>query len=339
MLFPILPSLSLWQRILMVCLLLTLLLMVSVFLGLIVGSTGQNLYEVLKVLLGMGNPASTLADIIWRIRLPRVILAALAGAVLSLGGLVFQTLLRNALAEPYILGISGGSAVGAIIGILMGFSRESGVAFCAFVGSMITLFLLLMMTSGKWMLKKDDMILSGVMVNAFCSAIIMFLISLTQDARLHNILFWLMGDFSMSDTQQVLRLLWILMPCFVILFLLARPLNLLLLGEEMAASMGVDVRWVSIVLLTVTSLMVSATVCYCGLLGFVGLVIPHLLRMRLGSDHRMLIPASMIGGGAYLLLCDLIARTLPSQGEMPVGVVTAMIGAPMFIFLLHRSKR
>ncbi len=338
MLFPISPSLSLWRRILMVCLLLTLLLMASVFLGLAVGSTGQNLHEVLKVLFGMGNPASTLADIIWRIRLPRVILAALAGAVLSLGGLVFQTLLRNALAEPYILGISGGSAVGAIIGILMGLSRETGVAFCAFVGSMVTLFLLLMMTSGKWTLKKDDMILSGVMVNAFCSAIIMFLISLTQDARLHNILFWLMGDFSMSDTPQVLRLLWILMPCFVILFLLARPLNLLLLGEEMAAGMGVDVRWVSVVLLTVTSLMVSATVCYCGLLGFVGLVIPHLLRMRLGSDHRLLIPACMIGGGAYLVICDLIARTLPSQGEMPVGVVTAMIGAPMFIFLLHRSR-
>jgi iron complex transport system permease protein len=331
--------LPLLKRMWAVWLLLALLFMVSVFLGLSIGSTGQNMKQVLALLSGYGDPDSTAANILWRIRLPRVLLAALVGATLSLGGLVFQALLRNSLAEPYILGISGGSAVGAIIGILLGLSRFPGVALLAFAGSMATLLLVLAITSGKAAMKKDALILAGVMVNAFCSSVIMFLLSLSQDSRLHNILFWLMGDLSMSDTRQILILSLTLLPCFALLFLLARPMNLLLMGEEMAANMGVNVRLVSIVLLVVTSFMVSATVCHSGLLGFVGLVMPHLLRLSFGPDHRLLAPSCILGGAAYLVLCDLLARSLPAQGEMPVGVITAMIGAPLFIFLLLRSNR
>jgi iron complex transport system permease protein len=176
------------------------------------------------------------------------------------------------------------------------------------------------------------------MVNAFCSAIIMFLVSLTQDARLHNIIFWLMGDFSLVDIWQVGLLSTILVPCFVFLFWLSNVMNLLLLGKEMAQSMGVHVKAVTLALLATTSLMVSATVSHCGLLGFVGLVTPHLLRLVLGPDHRVLVPACVMGGGAYMVLCDLLARVLPEQGEIPAGVITALIGAPLFIFLLKRSK-
>jgi iron complex transport system permease protein len=333
------PARPLLQRILAVSLLLALLLVISAFLGLSMGSTGRGIREVLALLAGYGDPHSTMASIVWRIRLPRVILAALVGATLSLGGLVFQALLRNSLAEPYILGISGGSAVGAIIGILFGLSRFPGVALSAFAGSMATLFLVLIIASGKLAMKKDALVLAGVMVNAFCSSVIMFLISLTQDARLHNILFWLMGDLSMSTTPEILVLAASLFPCFVLLFLFARPMNLLLMGEEMAANMGVNVRFVSTVLLVTTSFMVSATVCHSGLLGFVGLVMPHLLRLLFGPDHRLLVPSCLLGGAAYLVLCDLLARSLPAQGEMPVGVITAMIGAPLFIFLLQRSRR
>ena len=327
------------RRILTVSLLLALFLGISVWLGLSIGSTGQNLKEVFTLLTGYGEPDATLANIVWRIRLPRVLLAALAGATLSLGGLVFQAILRNPLAEPYILGISGGAAIGAIIGILLGLSRFPGVALLAFGGCMATLFLVLVIASVKLSLKQDSLILAGVMVNAFCSSVIMFLLSLTQDARLHNILFWLMGDLSLSDARQTLILAASLLPCFVLLFLMARPMNLLLLGEEMAASMGVNVRLVSLVLVVVSSFMVSATVCQSGLLGFVGLVTPHLLRLLFGPDHRVLVPACILGGGAYLVWCDLLARFLPAQGEMPVGVITAIIGAPLFIFLLQRSKR
>jgi iron complex transport system permease protein len=322
-----------------VSLLLGLLLIISAFLGLSMGSTEQNIRQILAVLAGHADQYPTLSSIVWRIRLPRVLLAALVGATLSLGGLVFQALLRNPLAEPYILGVSGGSAVGAIIGILLGMSPFPGVAFFAFAGSMATLLLVLLIASTRSAMKKDTLILAGVMVNAFCSSVIMFLISLTQDSRLHNILFWLMGDLSMSDTHRTLMLLFALLPCFAALFLLARPMNILLMGEEMAANMGVDVRLIPLVLLLVTSFMVSVVVCYTGLLGFVGLVMPHLLRLLFGPDHRLLVPACILGGATYLILCDLLARSLPSQGEMPVGVITAMVGAPLFILLLRRSRR
>jgi iron complex transport system permease protein len=327
------------KRMLAVSLLLGLLLIISAFLGLSMGSTEQNIKQILAVLAGHADQYPTLSSIVWRIRLPRVLLAALVGATLSLGGLVFQALLRNPLAEPYILGVSGGSAVGAIIGILLGMSPFPGVAFFAFAGSMATLLLVLLIASTRSAMKKDTLILAGVMVNAFCSSVIMFLISLTQDSRLHNILFWLMGDLSMSDTHRTLMLLVALLPCFAALFLLARPMNILLMGEEMAANMGVDVRLIPLVLLLVTSFMVSVVVCYTGLLGFVGLVMPHLLRLLFGPDHRLLVPACILGGATYLILCDLLARSLPSQGEMPVGVITAMVGAPLFILLLRRSRR
>ncbi len=315
------------------------LLILSIFLGLSMGSSGNGADAVFKSLFGMYEADSMLHTIIWRIRFPRVLLAALVGATLSLGGLVFQALLRNPLAEPYILGISGGSAIGAIIGILAGLSRFPGVSFTAFLGSVATLLLLLVMSSGQTILKKDSLLLSGVMVNAFCSAIIMFLLSITQDSRLHNIIFWLMGDLSMSDLNQVGILALTLFPCFIILFRYSHSMNLLLMGNEMAQSMGVNIKRVTMILLVITSFMVSSTVSHCGLLGFVGLVIPHLLRLILGPDHRILVPACILGGGAYMVICDVLSRVLPQQGDMPAGVITAMIGAPLFIYLLKRSKR
>ncbi len=307
-------------------------------LGISVGSTGSNFKETLFSLLGIEKADAMLETIIWRIRLPRVFLAALVGAALSLGGLVFQALLRNPLAEPYILGISSGSGIGAIIGILTGLSPFPGVSLAAFAGSMVTLLLLLFMTSGKTMLKKNILLLSGVMVNAFCGAFIMFLISITQDDRLHNILFWLMGDLSMADLPQVWLLTAVVVPCTALIFCLSNTMNLFLMGKELAQTMGVNIKVITAILLVATSIMVSATVAACGPIGFVGLVIPHLLRLIVGPDHRVLVPACLLGGGAYVVLCDILARTLPEQGEMPAGVVTAMIGAPLFIILLKKSR-
>lgn len=327
------------KRLLAVSFLLLLLIFVAMFLGLSLGSTKTGLNEVLKSLLRREDADPVLNTIIWNIRFPRVLLAALVGATLSLGGLVFQALLRNPLAEPYILGISGGAAIGAIIGILMGLSRFPGVSFISFMGSIATLLLILVMSSGQSILKKDSLLLSGVMINAFCSAIIMFLISMTQDYRLHNIIFWLMGDLSMAAIRQTVILTAILFPCYILIFWLSHSMNLLLMGKEMAQTMGVNIKAVTVTLLLTTSFMVSATVSHCGLIGFVGLVMPHLLRLLFGPDHRVLVPACVMGGGAYMVLCDLLARTLPEQGEMPAGVITAIIGAPIFIFLLKRSRQ
>ena len=326
------------KRIWIISILLLFVLAVTMVIGISVGSTGSNFKETLFSLLGIEKADAMLETIVWRIRLPRVFLATLVGAALSLGGLVFQALLRNPLAEPYILGISSGSGIGAILGILTGMSPFPGVSLAAFAGSMATLLLLLFMTSGKTMLKKNILLLSGVMVNAFCGAFIMFLISITQDDRLHNIIFWLMGDLSMADLPQVWLLAAVVVPCTVLIFCLSNTMNLFLMGKELAQTMGVNIKVITAILLVATSIMVSATVAACGPIGFVGLVIPHLLRLIVGPDHRVLVPACLLGGSAYVVLCDILARTLPEQGEMPAGVVTAMIGAPLFIILLKKSS-
>jgi iron complex transport system permease protein len=318
--------------------LLTLLSVASLFLGLFTGLTNHSLWQVVSDLTGPRGLDPTTATIIWRLRLPRVLLAGLVGSSLSLGGLVFQALLRNPLADPYILGISGGAAVGAILGLLAGWAPFPGVALLAFLGSLSTLLLVLVITTGESATRKNSLLLSGVMVNAFCSAVIIFLVAITQDARLHTMLYWLMGDLSLSDPSQVTLLALVLLPCYLVILCLARPMNLLLLGEETALYLGLNVALASRGLLIITSLTVSFVVCQSGLVGFVGLVVPHLFRLMLGPDHRLLIPACILGGGSYLVLCDLGSRVLPSQGEMPVGVITALVGAPLFIFLLHRSR-
>ena len=333
---------NLIRRIITVCAVLFAFLLCVMIIGLSVGSSegeiGTGIRRVFSFFTDGSSDDSMMEIIVWKIRFPRVLLAALVGATLSLGGLVFQALLRNPLAEPYILGISGGSAIGAIMGILMGLSRFPGVAVTAFVGSMGTLLLVLIMASGQNVLKKDSLLLSGVMVNAFCSAVIMFLISLTQDSRIHNILFWLMGDLSLAEMNQVVILSAMVLPCFLLVFCLSNSMNLMLMGKEMASSMGVNIKAVTILLLTATSFMISSTVSQCGLIGFVGLVMPHLLRLLLGPDHRVMVPACIAGGAGFMVSCDILARTLPEQGEIPIGVITAMIGAPLFILLLKRSK-
>ena len=329
---------SIIKRITIVSLVLLIILIIAILAALAIGSTSTGIMPVYHALFDHEDANAMTSAIILHLRLPRALLAALVGAALSLGGLVFQAILRNPLAEPYILGISGGSAIGAIIGILMGLSRFPGVSLLSFTGSLIILFLIVIISSGHSILKKDSLLLAGVMVNSFCSAVIMFLISMTQDSRLHNIMFWLMGDLSLADVNQAGILAAILLPCFILIFLLSNSMNILLLGKEMALTMGISVKVITLTLLITTSLMVSATVSNCGLVGFVGLVIPHILRLSLGSDHRVLVPACILGGGAYMVICDLMARTLPEQGEMPAGVITAMIGAPIFIFLLKKSK-
>jgi iron complex transport system permease protein len=326
-------------RLIWISLILLVVLLIAFSLGLSIGPTKSGIRSAFSALFSTNESDSVLYSIVWHIRLPRVLLATVVGATLSLGGLVFQALLRNPLAEPFILGISGGSAIGAIIGILLGLARFPGICFMSFLGSLATLALILVMSTGKSILRKDALLLSGVMVNAFCSAIIMFLISITQDARLHNIIFWLMGDLSAADLPQVVILGAILIPCFILVFVFSHSMNLLLMGKDMARTMGINIKAVTITLLIVTSFMVSATVSFSGLVGFVGLVIPHLLRLVLGPDHRFLVPACLFGGASYLVLCDLLARTLPQQGEIPAGVITALIGAPLFIILLKKSRK
>ena len=332
---------SIGAKITATTLLLGILLLLSSIIAISAGSSGVHFLETLSVLTGNSDPESITSTIIWQIRLPRVILAAAVGSTLALGGLVFQALLRNPLAEPYILGISGGSAIGAILAMLLGLAYFPGVTVFSFTGSLLVLGFVTVLagtTLGNSMLSRDSLLLGGVMMNAFCAAGIMFLISMTRSFQVQHILYWLMGDLSGLQNKQ-LAILFLVVPCFVFIFIMARPMNLLLLGRETAAAMGINVRNTVLLLLVITSLMVSIIVSLSGLVGFVGLVIPHIFRLILGPDHRLLVPACLLGGASYLVFCDLLARILPSSGEMPVGIITALVGAPLFIILLLRSRK
>jgi len=331
---------SITTKIALTTLLLSIVLVLSAIIGISAGSSGSHFWETMSILAGNSDPESITATIVWQIRLPRVILAASVGGTLALGGLVFQALLRNPLAEPYILGISGGSAIGAILAMLIGLSYFPGVAIFSFTGSLLVLGFITVIagsTLGNTMLSRDSLLLGGVMMNAFCAAVIMFLISMTRSFQVQHILYWLMGDLSSLQKSQ-LPILFLVIPCFAVIFILARPMNLLLLGRETAAAMGINVKKTVMLLLIITSLMVSIIVSLSGLVGFVGLVIPHIFRLILGPDHRLLVPACLLGGASYLIFCDLLARIVPSSGEMPVGIITALIGAPLFIVLLLRRS-
>jgi iron complex transport system permease protein len=274
---------------------------------------------------------------LFSIRLPRVIFAGLVGASLSVAGVIFQALLRNPLADPFILGISSGSAVGAIIGIITGLGAVPfGIPALAFLGAIFTVTLVFLIGRSDKELHSNTLLLAGVIVNAFFSAIIMFLISISTNTDLHNITFWLMGDLSLANWIKILFVSVLLLFGFVVIYSYARPLNLIVTGEETAMQLGVNVERTKIVLFLAGSLITGLAVAFSGIIGFVGLIIPHIMRMVLGPDHRLLLPASFLFGASFLVVADTIARTVIPYTELPVGVVTAICGAPYFIYLLRR---
>jgi iron complex transport system permease protein len=276
--------------------------------------------------------------ILMRVRLPRVLLGALVGGTLAVGGVVFQALLRNPLAEPFILGVMGGSAFGAILGILCGWTFFPGVTGVAFVGGLLTIALVMGIAGRGTRLHTNTLLLSGVIVNAFFSAAIMFLLSVTRNEEIHNVLRWLMGDLSFSTSKELAILAPLVIIGFALIFAASRSLNLLVMGEETALHLGVQVEQLKKGLLVLVSLVVSAAVALSGIIGFVGLIIPHVLRLLVGPDHRVLLPASFLFGATFLVFCDTVARVATSQTELPVGVITALAGGPFFIYLLRRKR-
>ena len=278
-------------------------------------------------------------EIIFSIRLPRILFAGIVGASLSMAGAVFQALLRNPLADPYILGISGGAAVGAIIGILIGAAvLPLGIPGLAFLGAVLTVIIVFGIARTGTQLRSNTLLLAGVIVNAFFSAIIMFLISTSTSSEVHNVMFWLMGDLSLATTGEFALTGAILLAGFAVLYTYARPMNLIVVSEETALQLGINVEKAKKILFVAASLITGVAVSVSGIIGFVGLVIPHLMRMVLGPDHRMLLPASFLFGASFLVVADTIARTLMAPGELPVGVITAICGAPYFIYLLRKGR-
>lgn len=279
--------------------------------------------------------------ILLNVRLPRILFAGIVGASLSSGGVVFQALLRNPLADPYVLGLSGGSALGAIIGIVLGAGAFClGVPFLAFCGALATVFLVFVVAGGsRGLLLDNSLLLAGVVVNAFFSAAILFALSVVNSMELHSITFWLMGDLSGADGKEILLAALCLLLGFGILYAQARKLNLMVQGEETALQMGVNVRATKYILLGVTSLVTAVAVSLAGIIGFVGIMVPHMMRLVFGSDHRLLLPAAALFGASFLVVADTLARTMIAPAELPVGVITALCGAPYFIFLMRRKGR
>ena len=281
------------------------------------------------------------ASIILNLRGPRVISGALVGAALSIAGAVLQALLRNPLADPYVLGISGGAAVGAVLAILFGLGAtilgNYAVPGAAFAGALLTLLFVYFLARVQGRVPTQTMLLSGVIVSSFFSAIIMFLISATSNEKIYNVNFWLMGSLEYLASQSLGVMFLYLLVGGGVLFALARDLNLLALGEETASELGVEVERVKKIAFVFASLITGAVVSVSGLIGFVGLVVPHLVRMIWGPDHRFLLPASALVGAILLVVADTVARTVMAPSEIPVGVITAMGGAPFFVYLLRKK--
>lgn len=332
------------KKVVIVSTLLGILLILVVLLSIMVGSVRvpplRSINILLRSIVGLrGAGTETEQAIILSLRFPRAILAGLVGAGLSVSGAIFQALLRNPLADPYILGVSSGAAVGAIVAMIIGLSIISfGLPLASFLGALLAVIVVFQFGRQDGKIHPNTLLLAGVIIGSFLSALIMFFISVSQKEELHTIIFWLMGDFSFSNVQAIRVIFPYIL--FGILFLCfqARQLNLLLSGEESAVQLGVNVERLRLVSYLSASLITAASVSVCGLIGFIGLIVPHSVRLVFGSDHRLLIPSSALVGASFLIACDTFARTLLAPVELPVGVITAAFGGPFFIYLLRTRK-
>ena len=305
-------------------------LILALGLALVHGSAAIALSDVLDWLCGKA-PAHV-QTVLSEIRLPRAVMAANAGAALALSGLAMQTVLRNPLAEPYILGVSSGAAVGVLGAVLFGGAAWS-FRLGALGGGLGALAIVCLLGMHR---QVAGILLSGVMLNAFCGAIILFLLSLAPQADAGTVYFWFMGDLGSAGASEVMLTSLLLLPGYLVRVCCGQAMNLLQLGDETAWSLGLPVRGACLGLLCLASLMTSLIVAMAGPIGFVGLVVPQALRRLWGHDHRRLAPGCLLLGATFMVLCDTFSRSLPTQGDLPAGVMTALIGAPLFIVLLRR---
>lgn len=310
-----------------------LLVLASFFMALTSGSLDIHLTDIIKLLQGEGNPMYR--QVVLELRFPRAVSGLAVGGLLALSGALMQILLRNPLADPYILGLSGGAACGAIVAMIAGL----GVVWiegAALFGALLTMVMVFHLSheQGSW--SSSRLLLTGVVVASGWGAMVSFLLVSAPNAQLKNILFWLMGD--LTHAQHPNGALIVLILGFLIVWPFSRSLNLLARGELQAASLGVRVDLLRVIIFLVASLLTAVAVTTAGSIGFVGLVVPHLLRLIGCSDHRFLLPAAVLLGSTLLILADTLSRTVVAPQQIPVGVVTALIGVPIFLFLLSRGR-
>ena len=311
---------------------LTGLSQLSIILALMVGSIPISPTEVLSTLVDPGG--SIAADVVRNLRLPRALTGFACGGLLALAGALLQVLLRNPLADPYVLGISGGAGIGALLAIILGFGVV-GVNGLALGGALGAMFLVFGLAHGDGGWTQSRLLLTGVIVAAGCGAVVTLMLAVAPDDRLRGMLFWLMGD--LSQTGDPALALIVLAAILLIALPFARELNLLARGADVAQALGVAVRPLRRGVYLVASLATAAAVTQAGAIGFIGLIVPHLVRLTTGNDQRLLLPASVLAGGSLLVIADTLARTMLAPQQLPVGVLTALIGVPAFLFLLSRA--
>lgn len=320
------------RRALSVLALLALLGAASLLAALAAGSVGVPFGEVLAVLSGADTPSRA---IVVDLRLPRALAGFACGGLLALAGALMQVLLRNPLADPYVLGVSGGAGVGALAAILLGLAGI-GVAGFSFLGALAAMLLVFGLAHGDGSWTQTRLLLTGVVVAAGCGAVVALILTLAPEQKIHGMLFWLMGDLSQADSAA--SALALLAAALIAALPFARELNLLARGAEQAAALGVAVPRVRRVVYLVASLATAGAVTTAGSIGFVGLIVPHLMRLLVGNDQRLLLPAAVLAGGSLLTLADTAARSVVAPLQLPVGVLTALIGVPVFLYLLGRGR-
>jgi iron complex transport system permease protein len=313
-------------------LLLALLSAASVLAAAAIGSVSLGWDQWWAALTG---PASEFGELVWRLRLPRAAAAWTVGALLSLSGCLMQVLLRNPLADPYILGVSGGASFAALCGMSAGVAAALSPAL-AWAGALLSILIVFSLARGEGPWSGTRLLLTGVVTASGWAALISLLLTLGPDGSLRGMLFWLIGDLSYA------RLPWwalfILIAIFTICFGMARSLNVLAMGETTARLLGEPTRKLLWAVYLLASVLTATAVAIAGNIGFVGLIVPHLMRLLVGSDHRVLLPASAMFGGLFLVFSDTLARTVLAPRQLPVGVVTALLGVPLFLLLLNRAR-
>ena len=275
------------------------------------------------------------------IRIPRTLLGLTIGGSLSLAGAILQGIYRNPLVEPYTLGISGGASLGITFAIVSGLYLLNilFLPLAGFIGAFVTIFLVYTLSLGREGLSVNRMLLIGVMISFISSSLMMFLMSITSRDNLHSIVFWMMGSLNESDNTLIIVMIALSLFCLIISYLFAMPLNALRLGEDKARHLGFNANSVIRILFILTSLLTGACIAVAGVIGFVGLVIPHIVRLWVGTDYRILLISSFLSGGIFLILCDVAARTIISPNELPIGVITGIVGGIVFIVLLANLRR
>jgi iron complex transport system permease protein len=297
---------------------------------------------IIKELVNAKNINESSMQIVINIRLPRILVAAIVGCGLSVVGAVYQSIFKNSMSDPYILGVSSGAALGASIAIVLGFDftiiKISGTAFMAFIFAISTTFIVYNIARVGNKVSSLYMLLAGVAISFLLSSLISIIMIFNKN-QMDQIIFWTMGSFSTSSWKQVEFLSFAILPLIFIIMFFARDINVIFVDEESARTLGIDSDMIKKLMLLLSSIIVSAIVSVSGIIGFIGLIIPHAVRMVYGGDNRIVIPISAVIGAGFMIICDALARTLLAPVEIPVGAITAVFGAPYFIYLLYINKR